>query len=632
MPKIPEQIGKYKILSCLGSGGTSIVYLGIHPTLKRKVVLKKLNLRGKKAHYERFRQEAALMMDLNHDHIVRVFDHFREGNRHYIVMEFVEGSSLDGILARTGPLPPGLCRYILIRCCRAVLYVHSRGVIHRDIKPSNIFISKTGEVKLGDFGIATQDADDKESGNPGPPIGTPSYMAPEQFLPGRGLSRRTDIYALGVTLYELLTGRKLYDGRSLEELKQAVLKGRHASLLPIFRKAGPLFFWIIRRSIFRSSRFRFSSGSRIIRLLRMTPARPGEEASREVLIRAVEEGMDKSASGKRNSVKKKQLSLSVQEAPVGRGKSGLRRLQKGVFLVLLLALLGGCGITLLRTGLWYRWFRADRKGAFTVKVLETSEIPGPAGEILLYRDRTRFLEPLGELTLSDDNPGQTDVQYRDRGAYRILTRWGNQVEWISFYLPPLSERQDVLDVEVVRPAPVRKNLNIHLDVRDALTGRDITGTALLEVQADGNQWTAAGELPLLTGQGYRFRVSLEGYISRFFNIPVLFYQDELRLRADLIPEPGRVVISHDLDRLSVKVNGKSRFPGGDPQLGDIRAGRLPEGDREWALSPGDYVFSWHGRDWEEERLLRIHSGDSYRILIRQEPDGAVRIEEHREIF
>ena len=143
MSKAPEEIGKYKILSCLGTGGTSTVYSATHPTLKRKVVLKKLNLRGKRLYYERFRQEAALMMDLNHDNIVRVFDHFKEGSKHYIVMEFVEGCSLDEILKKGGALPAGTCRLILCSCCRALEYIHSRNIIHRDINHTSVLTSCT---------------------------------------------------------------------------------------------------------------------------------------------------------------------------------------------------------------------------------------------------------------------------------------------------------------------------------------------------------------------------------------------------------------------------------------------------------------------------------------------------------
>ena len=208
------------------------MYSATHPTLKRKVVLKKLNLRGKRQHYERFRQEAALMMDLNHDNIVRVYDHFKEGSKHYIVMEFVEGNSLDEILKKGGPLPPGAARYVLDCCCRALAYIHSRNIIHRDIKPSNIFISASGDVKLGDFGIAQLESANESSGE-FVPIGTPSYMAPEQFLPHAKISSRTDIYALGVTLYEILTGNKLFDGESLDELKRKILRSRHTSLLSL---------------------------------------------------------------------------------------------------------------------------------------------------------------------------------------------------------------------------------------------------------------------------------------------------------------------------------------------------------------------------------------------------------------
>ncbi|MFW5843487.1 MAG: serine/threonine-protein kinase, partial [Spirochaetota bacterium] len=158
------------------------VYTAQHPTLDRTVIIKKLTLRGNADMRERFRREAQIMMDLRNDAIVDVYDHFREGSSYYIVLEYVDGVSLEELIHRERYLPSDVALLIVREACRALVYAHERGVIHRDIKPGNILISRSGEVKLVDFGIATIHGDDESNlTREGMTLGTPVYMAPEQF-------------------------------------------------------------------------------------------------------------------------------------------------------------------------------------------------------------------------------------------------------------------------------------------------------------------------------------------------------------------------------------------------------------------------------------------------------------------
>ena len=231
--EIPQFIGKYKIHSLIATGGMGAVYKAIHPDLKRPVIIKKLAIKRNSMVLERFKREAKILLDLNNPHIVHMFDYFKEGTSHYLVLEFVDGMSLDKLIEKKKNFSEQLALLITLDIAQALKYAHERGIIHRDVKPGNILLSKHGEVKLADFGIAASEQDrssealneiDKDktiekSGidltMAGSSLGTPSYMSPEQFTDSSRVDKRTDIYSLGVMLYELLTGEKPFKTKGL---------------------------------------------------------------------------------------------------------------------------------------------------------------------------------------------------------------------------------------------------------------------------------------------------------------------------------------------------------------------------------------------------------------------------------
>ena len=206
--------GRYKVESKLGSGGMAVVYKAEDTILGRTVALKTLH-----DHYaeepvfrRRFKQEARAMASLDHGNIVKVYDICQDGDKPFIVAEYVDGDDVGDLLARSGNLNEQFTRRIAAQLLRAISYAHHRGVIHRDIKPSNILITRDGTVKVGDFGIARLIEDDgTETGEPGEIIGSARYMSPEQ-LQGREATPRSDIYSVGVLLYHCLTGRPPFSG------------------------------------------------------------------------------------------------------------------------------------------------------------------------------------------------------------------------------------------------------------------------------------------------------------------------------------------------------------------------------------------------------------------------------------
>jgi serine/threonine-protein kinase len=224
----PERIGRYAVLAELGRGAMGVVYQARDPQLDRLVAIKTLRrdlgLPGEEDADLRRRVylEATAAGRLTHPNIVAIHDVIELDGIPYIVMEYVEGRTLADLIAAEGPLPPPRAVRVVIDVCDGLDYAHGRGVIHRDIKPSNILVTASGTAKLGDFGIARVAG--SRLTRTGAFLGTPAYMAPEQ-LRGRALDGRSDIFALGVTLYEALTGVPPFEGEDLAAILYQVAHG-----------------------------------------------------------------------------------------------------------------------------------------------------------------------------------------------------------------------------------------------------------------------------------------------------------------------------------------------------------------------------------------------------------------------
>jgi serine/threonine protein kinase len=200
----------FEILAFIGQGGMGAVYKAAQPELDRTVAIKVLppETAADPEFTERFRREAATLARLDHPNIVKLFDYGQREGCAYFVMEFVDGVDLSQRIAK-GPLPLNEAFAITSQLCDALQHSHERGVVHRDIKPGNILLAPDGRVKVADFGLARlvhPDAADHRLTRTRATLGTPRYMAPEQMTPASDIDHRADIYAVGVVLYEMLTG------------------------------------------------------------------------------------------------------------------------------------------------------------------------------------------------------------------------------------------------------------------------------------------------------------------------------------------------------------------------------------------------------------------------------------------
>ena len=202
---VGHNLGPYRLLEQLGAGGMATVYKAYHAAMDRYVAIKVLpqHLARDPNFRARFQQEARVIARLEHRHILPVYDVAEEDSIPYLVMRYTDGGDLNNLIG--GRITTERAVELLAQVAEALGYAHRQGVIHRDVKPANVLIGRDGDALLADFGIAKIYEDTLQLTGEGNMVGTPAYMAPEQ-LQGKRVDPRTDIYALGVVLYQALTG------------------------------------------------------------------------------------------------------------------------------------------------------------------------------------------------------------------------------------------------------------------------------------------------------------------------------------------------------------------------------------------------------------------------------------------
>ncbi len=655
MPKLPVSIGKYKITGRLGKGGMSVLYLAEHPSLGTTVVLKKLTLKGDSAHRERFRREATLMMKLRHENVVGVYDHFKEGGSHYLVMEFVDGRPLSELMAREGALPETEARWLAGRIAKALAHIHSRGIVHRDLKPSNVLLGRDGGVKLGDFGIAFTPGGDDDITSEGTALGTPTFMAPEQLEDARGADERSDMWSFGVCLFEMLTGRKFVTGPSPAAVREALPAAVKTMSYRLPPKLPRREHRLLRKTLRMKSETRLKDGKAALRLLGASGRRDippealqtrlnklllsmegGSEPTPKAEIIPDKDRLNNLSSGGLSSLKslfkssplssskfQKEVASEINTAKSKKMKALRLPQGKAVLLIVFFAVLL---VFFVIPGTWNTVFRRNSYGVFKLKLVYPAEAPEhwlTAASANVYSEGDDSLYEILSPTLhisADTSSLNSRRITLPAGAYRIRWSLGDRVSWYSFRLPSFSARENagngMMTLEETLEDPPVFPLELSWAAVDAADGSAISGHVKMSWERID---MPRGEL--VSGGTYRFLFEAPGYLPSSFDITVSPWRRNLNLHASLWPQPAELTIRNASGRLIMpRLNGSGVYLDMNMSPGTDRIGRLKAGSfRVLSLIPGDYLLT-PGLGKSGLENLSLKSGDTVTAVVESDEE------------
>ena len=535
--EFPPMIGKYKVTGIIAKGGMGVVYKAVHPSLKRYVVIKKMTARGKSSNGERFKKEAQILLDMQSPYIVHLFDYFTEGGFRYMVEELVDGAALDKLIEKQTALPLPVAMLIMQDACYALKFAHSKDIVHRDIKPGNILISKRGEIKLADFGIAS-DADGDTITQSGVALGTPAYMPPEQFEDTASVDRRADIYALGIMLYEMITGTKPYPGTFTLETLNTIKKGKYISPRSIDKTIPHSVCRLIHKMIRPKAKNRFQSIDGVLRHVKSYLSHYDTHELRVQIAKSV-------------------YTPKTYDFPVLEPKDKVRRLITRVVcsVAAAAALFAFCwqaGFihkTILRP--WYATISVQMempKSLLNVMDLpsqavffvdDDADIPEIKGSrrIFIKEDETfinKVKAAFGKVKV--DRPAaknqlyvMKDVFVRKNSDYRLKVVVGPYVWWKSF-----SVADEDISIKCDFLKNTTRNLKLRVAAYDSVTGGKIPEPVVL-LSYKGN-WTPLEKIPetaLRSAAVWKIKVSAEGYTEEVYSLLIDWYQDDLIVSAAL---------------------------------------------------------------------------------------------------
>ena len=547
--EFPPMIGKYKVLGIIAKGGMGVVYKAIHPSLKRYVVIKKMTARGHAGDAGRFKKEAQLLLDLQSPYIVHLFDYFTEGGFRYMVEELVDGTALDALIKKQTSLPCPIAMLLMQDACYALKYAHSKGIVHRDIKPGNILLSKRGEIKLADFGIASDHAsgtgdEGSDKTQTGVALGTPAYMPPEQFEDSARVDHRADIYALGIMLYEMVTGTKPYPGTLSLETLAVIKKGRYISPNKIDKTVPKEICRLIQKMIRPKAKARYQSIDAVLRQVKKYLRHYDTHELRVQLAKSV--------------VTTKQYTFAPEALAQ---KDRVRRIVRRI-------ITGAAAAAIIFAGLWYSGFihRTVLSKWYSLVSVEV-EMPRALSENLDLPARAFFFENDGDkipevsgthrifteqgkafyekmmfwtkgTKLESSRPASKNKTYTMRpvflkkGSYRIKVVVGPYVWWKSF-----SVGEEDVDIACDFLKNTKRKLTIKTFATDSATGADITENTQFKILYK-NKWVPISEIEensFESGTVWKIKAESEGYKSEDFSLLIDWYQDELIISSELKP-------------------------------------------------------------------------------------------------
>ena len=519
---LPQTIGKYKVISVIAKGGMGTVYKVLHPGLKREIILKRLTIRGNSTARDRFKQEARILLDLQHQSIVHMHDYFTEGSHHFIALEYVDGMSLDKLIQKQVVLPEQVAMVIFYSACLGLQYAHSKGIVHRDIKPGNILISKKAAVKLADFGIATSDKElDEAVDETGVTVGTPSYMPPEQFQDSGSVDKRADIYAMGVMLYEMLTGAKPFKGATMDDTKALIQKGRYIAPKKIDKTISSIPRFLIWKMMQTRPERRFQSMKPVIKLVKRYLKQYDNYEIRTILARMVLAG-DKALVAPQIEAK----------------KHTARNVALGICAG---ALVVGGFVALWQENVFHKSilspFYKPLSVSVTLPATASSQADLPVRVFYFRNDREQIPEiPGSSRSLEQAEKSDQGVVYRAKdlylrpGAYRIKVAAGPYVWWKSLVM-----EKEAATAHLDLTPYASRNITVHYSAVDRETGKNLTGRTSFSVLYKG-KWIPLETFDkriFKTGTVWKFMAQSPDYMDETFSLRVDWYQDELFLTVEM---------------------------------------------------------------------------------------------------
>ncbi len=519
--EIPELIGKYKISGKIAQGGMGVVYKAVHPSLKRDVVIKKMAMRTNSMAKERFKKEAQILLDMQSPYIVHLFDYFTEGPYRYMVEEFVDGLALDKLIKKQTVIEPTVALLILLDSCYALKFAHSKGIVHRDIKPGNILISRRAEVKLADFGIASDENEDSDKTQTGVTLGTPAYMPPEQFENSSAVDNRADIYALGVMLYEMVTGTKPYPSEFTQENIARIKRGKYIPPRKIDKTIPPVVCRLIKKMLKTKAKNRFQSVNPIIKIVKKYLKNYDTHSIRVELAKMV-------------------ISAKPHNVPAFQKK---KNLWKTVSIsIVITGLCAAAGFYLWNQGFVHRYIL--RK--FYTPVVLTMKIPevaSPASKIsaqaVFFKYGTKieqvkdservFIEgSVSKNGVTSSRLGSKNKNYIIKpvflspGIYRAKIVIGSCVWWKTF---TVGSKEEIIEVDNF--TKLTRPINSVMKAFDGTTGKDISSQTKFTVLYK-DKWVALESVPaekFNSNNVWKFKAECDGYEEEIFSLLIDWYQD-----------------------------------------------------------------------------------------------------------
>ncbi len=578
-----------------------------HPTLDRAVIIKQLTTADSQDFIERFRREAKIMMDFRNEHIVQVYDHFKEKNAYFIVMEYVDGITLEDLIQEKRYLSNQAAALIVNEICKALKYAHDQNVIHRDIKPANILISKEGVVKLVDFGVSTSLDGDGADGltKAGMTIGTPSYLAPEQIANAKNRDKRTDIYSLGVMFYEMLVGKKPFQGGFTPEIIASIEKGRYTPPRKVNPRISPMLQRVVKKAMHHKVKKRYQDLGLIqAKLSRILKPFPTQETVNQAIKGYLEGREDLDVKqGKRLKVK-----LNIPGRLAGIVSA----------IVIIVAIVAGSAFWAWQKGYHYEYLFQKDYGALQVKInirKRNKKLNEIFLKTILFSETKGKLKKLENVKIEfqqedSDKKGYYEALlskpiYLEAGSYMILFYIENEQYRQNIFLAPRSyqkhqhETRKTRLVSLTVGTPPQLSVKLIYKLTNRLTGRALPQQNESIAIFSKNRWInwqdylqADSQFERFrSGNRFKFRFKHKGYYTAYSNVTVQPEQSILKLNISLTPLPGELHLKSKSSDLEIRMNNSDAYVTGGKEPRYTKLPSLSERYQKLVLSPGNYFLT-----------------------------------------